>query len=153
MKILVTYSSKTGFTKQYAEWIGEALACDVRPLKEVLRSTATIQTYDIIIHGGWLMAGMVSGLNKIKKLAPKQLIVFGVGFTEDDTYVKTIKELNQLKETPTFYFLGGTRPEKMNFVMKTVVKAATKQPVTAVDLSDESSIAALVSFVKSVETK
>lgn len=144
MKMVVTYNSKTGFTKQYAEWIGEALGCEVTAVKKLQHA----ERYDVIIHGGWIMAGMVTGLGTIRKMNPKKLIVFGVGFTQDDNYAETIKEPNQLTDTPTFYFLGGTHPKKMNFLMRAMVKAATQKPVEELDLSNRESIQPLVKFVK-----
>lgn len=33
MKILVTYKSKTGFTKKYAKWIAEELNCETKDTK------------------------------------------------------------------------------------------------------------------------
>ena len=37
MKCLVTYASKYGSTKKYAQWIAEALACDIQDSKDVNR--------------------------------------------------------------------------------------------------------------------
>lgn len=37
MKCLVTYASKNGSTKKYAQWIAEALACDIQDSKDVNR--------------------------------------------------------------------------------------------------------------------
>ena len=34
MKRLVVYQSGTGFTRQYAEWIADALHCDAVDLKQ-----------------------------------------------------------------------------------------------------------------------
>ena len=34
MKLLVIYSSQTGFTKQYAQWIAEAFAGDTMTIKD-----------------------------------------------------------------------------------------------------------------------
>ena len=35
MNKLVIYQSETGFTRQYAQWIAEALGCPARPAGEV----------------------------------------------------------------------------------------------------------------------
>ncbi len=78
MKILVTYKSKTGFTKKYAKWIAEELNCETKDIKNV--SSKDVAKYDLVIHGGWIFGGVISGCKKIKSFAPKQLIVFGVGF-------------------------------------------------------------------------
>ena len=35
MKILVTYKSKTGFTKKYAEWISNELNAELKDVKSI----------------------------------------------------------------------------------------------------------------------
>ena len=55
MRILVTYASKYGTTKRYAQWIAEDLACDLRDSREV--NAELLKSYDILIHGGGLCAG------------------------------------------------------------------------------------------------
>lgn len=146
MKTVVTYNSKTGFTKQYAEWVAEALGCEAVPFKKL----KSADEYDVIIHGGWVMGGMITGLQNIRKMNPRQLIAFGVGLTEDDTYVNTVKETNQLQDIPTYYFLGGTHPKKMNFFMRTMVKAATGKPVVEIDLANKKFIQPLVEYVNTM---
>ena len=39
MKTLVIYTSQTGFTKRYAEWISEELNADIYDLKDVKKKT------------------------------------------------------------------------------------------------------------------
>lgn len=60
MKTLVIYTSQTGFTKRYAEWISEELNADIYDLKDVKKKTNDFfETYEAIIYAGWCMAGMV----------------------------------------------------------------------------------------------
>ena len=35
MKSIVVYTSKTGFTKKYAQWIAEDLGCEAKGLNEI----------------------------------------------------------------------------------------------------------------------
>ena len=65
MKCLVTYASKYGSTKKYSQWIAEALACDIQDSKDVNRKL--LEQYDVIIHGGGLYAGGLSGIHTIVK--------------------------------------------------------------------------------------
>lgn len=37
MKILITYKSKYGSSKQYALWLREELKCEVKDLKEITK--------------------------------------------------------------------------------------------------------------------
>ena len=80
MKVIVTYNSKTGFTQKYAEWIAEDLNCKALSTAEL----KNVSEYDLVIHGGWIMGGMISGFENMKKLNPSKLIAFGVGFTKKD---------------------------------------------------------------------
>ena len=65
MKTVVIYESKYGTTKKYAEWIADALSCDLFEKKSITPSALT--GYDTIIYGGGLYAGGVSGIGLLKK--------------------------------------------------------------------------------------
>ena len=84
MKCLVTYASKYGSTKKYAQWIAEALSCDLRDSKAV--NGTRLAQYDIIIHGGGLYAGGLSGINTIVKnfntISGKEIILFSCGLAD-----------------------------------------------------------------------
>lgn len=148
MKILVTYKSGTGFTKQYAEWIGEALSCEVCDLKDV--NGVKVTEYDLIIHGGWIMGGMISGLTEIQNMNPKRQVTFGVGFTEDKEYENTLKEANHLGNIPFYYMAGGFHPKKMGFFKRKMVEMVTKQKVTETDHTDKKYMEPLLKYVRSL---
>ena len=84
MKYLVTYASKYGSTKQYAEWIAEALSCDLLEAGAV--KPGTLAQYDVLIHGGGLYAGGLSGISVITKnyamLSVKPVILFSCGLAD-----------------------------------------------------------------------
>lgn len=84
MKCLVTYASKYGSTKKYAQWIAEELACDIQDSKAV--NGTRLAQYDIIIHGGGLYAGGLSGINTIVKnfnaISGKEIILFSCGLAD-----------------------------------------------------------------------
>lgn len=170
MKIMVVYQSKTGFTQKYATWIAQALSCEAKELKGV--SSAEIASYDIVIFGGWIMGGNISGLNKIRSMNPRKLIVFAVGSSPDcEEQRNQLKKQNSLKEMPFFYFQGGLCLEKLGFFSKMMVKMAnnalrkkenkTQQEEELVKLFDAGSydcsdigvIEPLVAFVKERENE
>ena len=125
MKHLVVYQSSTGFTAKYATWIAEALSCEAKELKRV--TSQEVAVYDCIIFGGWIMGGMISGLDKIRKMNPKKLVVFAVGASTGSEEVRnTIKEQNHLEQTAFFYFEGGLAFEKMGFLPKMMLKMVGK---------------------------
>ena len=145
MKILVTYQSKTGFTKKYAEWISAELKGELQDIKTL----KDVQNYDILIHGGWIMGGMIMGIDKIKKLNPKKLIVFGVGYTKkDEVDIEKIKEVNKLDDIPLFYYQGGMDPKKMGFVNRMIVKMVTKEKPIYKDITNKEDIETLIKMVK-----
>lgn len=118
MKYIVTYSSKYGSTQKYAKWIGEALSCEVKDIKSV--RSGMLQNYDVIIHGGSLYAGGVSGMRQLIKLYPeirdKKLILFTCGLADptspqnvmhiESSIAKAVPE-DMYDHMKQFHFRGG----------------------------------------------
>lgn len=161
MRQIVIYQSSTGFTKQYAKWIAERLQCEAKDIKQIKKNE--ISEYDRIVYGGWIMAGMVSGLDKIKVAKPKSLVVYGVGMkSEDDELIQKIIEQNQLINTPFFYYQGGVKMNELGFIKRQMLKMVkvsieNKQDKTAEDIKmlklfnesgDYSNIEAIKSLVE-----
>lgn len=149
MKILVTYQSKSGFTEKYAQWISQELSCEMKAAEEVTAQEAT--AYELVIHGGWLMAGSINGLEKIRKMNPKKLVVFGVGLAENGSMDEAVKKRNHLENTPFFYMQGGANPEKLGLFSKLVVRIATKKPLTFLDLSKQEYTDGLIQYVRQMD--
>ena len=86
MKSIVTYKSKYGSTKKYAEWIAEELNCEAFDLKNI--KLDDLIEYDIIIHGGGLYAEIIAGANfyvkNFEKLKDKKIIIYSTGITPLD---------------------------------------------------------------------
>ena len=125
MKNLVVYQSSTGFTAKYAEWIAKELSCEAKELKKV--KPQELSEYDCIIFGGWIMGGMISGLDKINKMNPPKLIVFAVGASGDNEKLREeLKSQNHLEQIPFFYMQGGINFEKLSFFPKMMLKMMGK---------------------------
>lgn len=121
MKRIVVYTSKTGFTAKYAKWIAEELGCEDKELKAV--DIAMLKEYDQVIYGGWLMGGVVSGLDKIRNMDVKNLVVFGCGMAAPGEEVReTVAKQNQLSVKDFFYLEGGYKPEKVGFLGRMMIK-------------------------------
>lgn len=156
-KTVVVYKSKTGFAKRYAEWIAEALQCDLK--ENVKMSLKDIIHYDTIIYGGGLYAVGINGINLIKNnydaLKDKNLVVFATGATppcEDD--LTKVREMNfteeQRKVIKFFYFRGGFDFSKLNIgnkILMSMMKAKLKNEKEPSD--DESGM--LEAFEKPVD--
>lgn len=135
MKSIVIYNSKTGFTKRYAEWIGQAAACECVELKQA--GKINLMEYDAVVFGGWFMAGKVTRLDWFKKKMPalasggKKLLVYAVGATpaeSPDISVAMRKNFsdNEWGKVKVFYCPGGLNYDKMNFASKLVMKMLSK---------------------------
>ncbi|BBF43635.1 hypothetical protein lbkm_2323 [Lachnospiraceae bacterium KM106-2] len=128
MNGIVVYKSNTGFTKRYADWIAEELGINAVPIRKVSKSE--LRSKDVIIFGGCLLAGKISGLSKIKKLAgdSKKLIVFTTGLTPmvAKKFVEKVKEDNITKEDEErisfYYFAGGVDYDKLKGIYRFILK-------------------------------
>lgn len=138
MKRIVVYKSKTGFTEKYAKWIAEELGCDAVAFEKI--DLATLHDYDQVIYGGWIMASMVSGYDKIKSLQLKNVIVFGSGMSvPNEKLVETMATQNDIPVEKFFYFEGGFDPKRVGFMGRMMIKMIVgglkkKEEKTADDL-------------------
>jgi len=125
MKRIVLFESGTGFTAQYAAWIAEELQCESVALKNA--KNVNLSDYDQVIFGGWMCAGKVMGYDKFVKLNAKNVVLFTVGMAPSvpSVAVKIVKE-NGFDAENFFYFEGGYRPEKVNFIMRAMMKMLKK---------------------------
>ena len=151
MKTLVIYQSSTGFTQKYANWIAEELSSEAKELKKVTLND--LQNADRIIFGGWIMGGMIMGLDKIRKMNPKNLVVFAVGASADrEENRKNLITQNNLSDIPLYYFEGGLAFERMKFLPRTVLKMmgksiAKKENKTPQDIEMEKIFLSLWTFM------
>ncbi len=52
MKTLVVYTSQTGFTKKYAQWMAERMDADLFDLKDVQKNAdSSFDEYESIVYG------------------------------------------------------------------------------------------------------
>lgn len=83
MKIIVTYKTKYGSSKQYALWLADALDCQAEQVERIRLND--LLRYDVVIHVGGLYAGRVDGFTRIAKhldaLKNKRLLLCMVGMT------------------------------------------------------------------------
>ncbi|MDF2540829.1 MAG: flavodoxin [Herbinix sp.] len=124
-KTIVIYSSKSGFTKKYAQWLVEELHCDLKEASSV--SASDLDAYDTIIYGGGLYAIGLNGVKLITKnfdlLKGKKLVVYAVGATpvrEETT--EEVRKANipteQLDHIAFFYLRGGFDYSKLTLIDK-----------------------------------
>jgi len=120
MKTVVIYTSQTGFTRRYAQWIGEETGAECLDLAEA--KGKNLDAYDTIVYGGWACGGGISKLHwfqeHMERWKGKKLIVFCVGASPADSPdIEPALEKNfteaQLQRVRVFYCPGGFNYEKM----------------------------------------
>lgn len=132
-KVLTVYKSTTGFTRKYAEIIGEALPCTVMDLR--MATAQTLAEYDTVVFGSRAHAGMIDGYKKMREMfqksGAKHLVLFVTGATPN-TAEETITGFwkqnlsgEDLLTIPHFYMQAGLCYERMPFSDKMMMKAAS----------------------------
>ena len=133
MKTLVVYTSQTGFTKKYAEWLTEKMNADLFELKDAKKKDDSFFAgYDSIVYAGWLMAGKVVKSNwfleKAEGWKDKHLALVAVGGSPNDNPdveegLKNLLTDEQKTYIKAFYCQGGFDYEKMSLPSKLAMKA------------------------------
>ncbi len=103
--MVIVYESKTGFTKRYAEMISTKTGLKIFRVKELSK----VKQSEEIIFLGWMKAGKIQGLDKLRKYNVKAVCGSGTGRTaEPDT--ETVIARNKMEGIPFFYLRGGCFP-------------------------------------------
>lgn len=123
MKTLVIYSSKTGFTQRYAQWLAEDLNCDCVPYRD--REKVDLDQYQTVAFGSGCYIGKIDKLGWLKKQLPrlrgKRVAVFFTGAMPPDAPdVHRLERENftpqELERLRPFYLQGGLNYEAMGIV-------------------------------------
>lgn len=144
MKPIIIYLSKTGFTRRYAEWLSEALNCPIVPYEK--RKTIDLSTYDTILYGGGIHAGMIQGIKWFKQQFPslpgKKLVVFATGASPAGLSATTesLKKNFTAEENAmvkVFYLEGGLNYDKMSAPNRLLMKMMCKMLSSKKDQTEE----------------
>jgi len=120
--MVIVYESKTGFTKKYADMLAEKTGLRAYRAKELPEDIKGEE----IIFLGWIKAGKIQGLAKLRNLNVAAVCASGTARTaEPDT--DTFIARNKIKGKPFFYLQGGCLPLKElkgmdKFLMSVFVK-------------------------------
>lgn len=172
MNILLLYTSNTGFTRTYAEWIGEELGIEAIQFKNC--TPARMAQADLVIYGGSVNGGILTGQTKAERMAKKAgdkpVIWFATGLRPATDRTLDLLRKNNFgaeAEAPLFYFPGGLNKEKLSpgdRTMLRVYRAMLRRRrelhpedaemidrlVIPADHSDSSAIRPLVDLVRSL---
>ncbi len=175
MKTLIIYTSQTGFTKKYAEWLAQKTGGDMLELKEAQKKDdAFFASYEASVYGGWVMAASVVKvkwfLDKAASWKDKKLAIYCVGGSPNDNpdvevMLDKLLDQEQREYIKAFYCQGGFNYERMNapsrLAMKMFVSALKKKKdpteeekimtqmvATSYDISDEKYLEPIVDYLK-----
>lgn len=116
----IIYTSNSGFTKEYAELLSKEVNIPVYELKKIKNEVAKNEE---ILYMGWIMGGMVIGLNKaLKKYNIKAVCCVGMSKPNEKQNEDIIKQNNLNKDT-FFYLQGGFDMEKLSGIYKFMMKS------------------------------
>ena len=113
----IVYESITGFTKQYAEMLSEAVGLLALPM---VQAVSKVPRGTGIFFMGWVCGGKITGL----PVASKRFIVEGaaaVGIVYPHPDVITeLSKVNKLS-CPLFYLQGGVEPKKLGYFKRKIL--------------------------------
>ena len=121
-KTIIIYSSKTGFSQRYAQWLAEELNCQALSFRD--RKDVSLSAYRTIILTGGIYAGQMSRLKWLKKqlpsLAGKRVAVIAVGCSPmgNPTLPESMEKLIK-----SFYCQGGLDYEHMGTIDRAMMAA------------------------------
>lgn len=129
--VIVLYNSWTGFTRNYAQLMAQALDCPALPLSE---APADLSGYDAVAFGSRLHAGILDGWKKARTLlarrGAKNLVLFATGAmpNEAEEAIEKMWAQNLTPEEreaiPHFYLQAGLCYERMGGVDRAMMRFA-----------------------------
>lgn len=124
--LLLLYASQTGFTQRYAQWIGQALGLAPLPLEAC--SKQRLAAADLVIFGGSVRGGILTGQAKLERLCrrvgDRPIVWFATGIRPaTPRTLELVRKNNFAREANPllFYFRGGLAPEALSPGDKTLL--------------------------------
>ncbi|HJJ65395.1 MAG TPA: hypothetical protein O0X48_03720 [Methanocorpusculum sp.] len=113
----IVYESNTGFTKQYAEMLSEAVGLPALPM---VQAVSKVPRGTEIFFLGWVCGGKITGL----PVASKRFIVegaaaVGIVYPHPDV-IAELSKVNKLS-CPLFYLQGGVDPKKLGYFKRKIL--------------------------------
>lgn len=119
----IVYTSKTGYTKQYADMLGAELSLPVCSVKE---ARARLSKGDTVIYLGWICASRIKGYAGVARRF-KVCIVCGVGLCDTGTMLDEVRRATAVPtDIPLFTLQGGFDRSRLHGVSKLVIAVLTK---------------------------
>ena len=125
----IVYTSSTGFTRRYAQLLGEKTGLPVYDLKGADRPAKGTA----VVFLSWLCAGKLKGFQTaVKRYSVQVVCAVGMGDEETNRPQRLAPSLGFPPGPNFFYLRGGYAPERlkglMKFLMGLMYKAVSKKP-------------------------
>lgn len=123
MKVIL-YETNTGFTKEYAQILGNKLSLPCYTLKEAKQIKQPIEE---VFFLSWVCANKIEQYKEASKRYPISAVL-AVGLAKPSLKTcETLKQKNHLPDhTPLFMLLGGVNPSQLKGIKKMMFTAAVK---------------------------
>lgn len=118
----IVYTSKTGFTEEYAKLLGEKTGLPVYSLNK----SGLLGKDSKVIYLGWIMASHISGY---ERAAGSFILsaVCGVGLADTGTKVDEVRNATKVPDSiPVYTLKGGYSSKKLKGINKLIMKFLAK---------------------------
>lgn len=105
--MIIVYESKTGFTKKYADMLAAKTGFQAFRVSEL----AKVNRGEDIIFLGWMKAGGIQGLSKVRGCNIKAVCASGTARKPEPDEAAVVSR-NKIVGIPFFYLRGGCIPLK-----------------------------------------
>lgn len=119
----IVYTSQTGFTRQYAQRLGQKLSLPVYSLEEAV---STLPDRSPVIYLGWLHASHVKGFSRAAKRFDLRAVC-GVGLCDTGTLTAEVRKATSIPVgIPLFTLQGGFARNQLKGIDKLMITMLTK---------------------------
>lgn len=119
----IVFTSQTGFTRQYAEMLGQTLSLPVYSLEE---TASQLPGGSRILYLGWVHASHVKGYRQAAKRF-SVCAVCGVGLCDTGTLTTEVRQATAIpEEIPVFTLQGGIERKKLKGIDKLMISMLAK---------------------------
>ena len=120
--MIIVYKSNTGFTREYAQLLGQTARLETVPLEQAGRLPGETQ----VLYMGPLMAGHITGVEQaVKRFTVRAACAVGMSPPEE-TMLSSLTRGNYVPGGPIFYLQGGWAPKKVGWLRRRMVAMATR---------------------------
>lgn len=121
--MVIVYQSNTGHTREYAQMLARAEKMKVYELSEVPEQ---MDKSTQVLYMGPLMANHIASIDKVvKRFQVKAVCAVGMTPPGQVSY-QALGQFNYVPDAPIFYLQGGWAPDKVSWMKRRMVNAATK---------------------------